>query len=210
MTYIVLEGIDGSGTTTQAQLLQLRLQQELQKDFPDRNILRVKEPTDSAIGKLTREYFEGKHGALPNWRTMLHLFQADRELFVSQVLLPALDAGDIVISDRCWISTFVYQSTSQELEEGTGADALSLVHKCVEHLPQPDKLLVIDLPLEVALERRRARNPELANSDHYERDGSFMVIAHRKYLAIEGIHIDGDQTAAKVSDEVFSAVLSST
>ena len=79
MPYIIFEGIDGSGTTTQSKHLAEKLK-ELGRD-----VLWTCEPTTGFVGKFVREVFEKKHGPLPSWRVMLYLFQADRELHYQMI-----------------------------------------------------------------------------------------------------------------------------
>ncbi len=98
-TFIVLEGPDGSGTTTHAALLA----KNLQKNGID--TLLTQEPTNGPIGVFARQ--ELKEWSLPPSALQL-LFTADRAWHVETVLLPALEAGKTVISDRYSLSTVIY------------------------------------------------------------------------------------------------------
>jgi len=100
--FVVLEGIDGSGSTTIAN----RLWQELTHlDIP---AVLTKEPSNGPIGKLARAALLGEFPL--DRRAMLGLFVADRWWHVDNVIKPALDRGDWVVCDRYFPSTIVYQS----------------------------------------------------------------------------------------------------
>lgn len=98
--FIVLEGPDGSGTTTHTKLLAERLRKE------GHDVLLTAEPTDSAIGKFIREQLKLK--TIPSASALQLLFCADRAAHIETVIKPALAAGKTVVSDRYVISTLVY------------------------------------------------------------------------------------------------------
>jgi dTMP kinase len=99
-TFIVLEGPDGSGTTTHSKLLAEKLRAE------GRDVVLTAEPTDSAIGKFIREQLAKKTIDSPS--ALQLLFCADRAAHIETVIKPALAAGKTVISDRYVISTLIY------------------------------------------------------------------------------------------------------
>lgn len=203
MKYIVLEGIDGSGTTTHAKLLTDRLQAGAHE------VVHMHEPTDGPIGKLTREFFEGKHGDLPGWRTMFHLFQADREQLIPTIK-KHLSENRIVVSDRNFLSTMIYQSTSAEAEEGRPeAETSSFVWSCNVETPLPDLTIILEVPFEVALSRRRSRAVTAITEDHFERRDEYMRKVHAKYAGVEGpsiCRVDANRSKEEVCEEVFSLV----
>ena len=100
MPYIIFEGIDGSGTTTQSKRL-------VDKFIGlGRETLWTCEPTTGFIGEFVRSVFEKKHGPLPSWRVMLMLFQADRELHYQMIeKWFAEHPRGFVVSDRSWLSS---------------------------------------------------------------------------------------------------------
>jgi dTMP kinase len=200
MTYIAIEGIDGSGTTTQA----ARLVERLSQDSP---VLQIHEPTDSPIGKLVREFFEAKHGELPPWRTMMHLFQADRELLMSQVVEPAIAEGKHVVSDRCWLSTLVYQTVSAEQSGDDRSETASLITLLNKHIRYPDLIIILEIPFERALERRRSRAVTAVTEDHFERREAFMRKVHKEYSNAVGpriVRIDADRSIEDTEKAIFS------
>ncbi len=135
--FIVLEGPDGSGTTTHSKILAdtLRARGE--------DVLLTAEPTDSTIGKFIREQLKAKTIESPS--ALQLLFCADRAWHIEKVIKPALAAGKTVISDRYVISTLIYG-------EALGLDAEWLLRVNTPFL-EPD-IMIIALPkLHVCLER---------------------------------------------------------
>lgn len=186
MPLIVFEGIDGSGTTTQSKRLAAS---KVSAQW-------ICQPTQGVVGCFVREVFNGKYGPLLPWRTMLHLFQADREMHVKDIRR-WLSEGRYVVSDRYWLSTMCYQTVSAAEEDGAADAAADLIESVNVHLPQPDVTLVLDVSVEEALRRK---NEEL---DHYEQK-DFLEKVRQNYLRVGGVRrID---TMGKSEDEVFELV----
>lgn len=139
--FIVLEGPDGSGTTTHSKLLA----ETLRKAGED--VLLTAEPTDSTIGKFIREELKSKSVESPS--ALQLLFCADRAWHIEKVIKPALAAGKVVISDRYVISTLVYG-------EALGLDPDWLLQVNTPFL-EPDVLIFAMPPLHVCLERIKKR-----------------------------------------------------
>ncbi len=139
--FLVLEGIDGSGTTTQGILLA--------KWFAARDIrtLSTREPTDGPIGLLLREVLCGKHKI--DQDTLAMLFAADRKDHVVKEIQPALERGWIVISDRYYHSTLAYQGFMR------GEDRIRFVRDLhqVAEIPIPDLTIILDVPPLIGIER---------------------------------------------------------
>lgn len=135
--FIVLEGPDGSGTTTHSALLAetLRAQGE--------DVVLTAEPTASPIGKFIREQLQAKTIESPS--ALQLLFCADRAWHIEKVIKPALAAGKTVISDRYVISTLIYG-------EALGLDPDWLVRVNTPFL-EPDTMIIALPPLHVCLER---------------------------------------------------------
>ena len=133
--YICLEGIDGSGKSTQILLLEKWL-----KDCGF-EVMRVFEPTDSNIGTLIRKMLRDPGATGENFqKTLALLFAADRMVLMDKIKA-AEDSGKIVISDRCFYSSIVYQNDPSWLYE---------LNKFVR---VPDITILLDLDVNVALER---------------------------------------------------------
>ncbi len=135
--FIVLEGPDGSGTTTHSKLLAETLRARGEE------VVLTAEPTESHIGKFIREQLQSKTIESPS--ALQLLFCADRALHIEKVIKPALAAGKTVISDRYVISTLVYG-------EALGLDPDWLLHVNTPFL-EPDVMIIALPPLHVCLER---------------------------------------------------------
>lgn len=143
--FIVLEGIDGSGTTTQTERLAAHLRRR------GRRALATREPSAGPVGLLLREILLGRHrapgGAPFDGGAMALLFAADRRDHLHREIEPALAAGTDVVSDRYHLSSLAYQM--EEAEQGW-------VATLARGIRAPDLTVLVDLPVEVAAERRRA------------------------------------------------------
>lgn len=131
--YYVLEGIDGSGKTTQA-------------DRYPGCVMRVTEPDEhNPVGRLLRKIL--KSGEHPNAHAAL--FLADRLILQHETVGPLLERGHTVVSDRCFLSTLVYQQENWPLEY------LFSLHRA---LPiKPDHLIILDLEPEESQKRINTR-----------------------------------------------------
>ena len=151
--FIVLEGIDGAGTTTQTHRLVERLRAETK--LP---VKVTREPSDGPIGALVRQVLTGRivslGGRAPGWATMALLFAADRMDHVESEIEPFLGQGGIVVSDRYDASSLAYQSVSS----GRGGEkAVEWIRQLNRHALRPDLTVVIDLPSDLAAARREVR-----------------------------------------------------
>jgi dTMP kinase len=145
--FIVLEGIDGSGTTTQLGLLERHLVGRGRRVHPTR------EPSHGPVGRLLREILLGGHanpdGTPTDGLAVALLFAADRRDHLRREIDPALAAGVDVISDRYLLSSLAYQAQEAEREWVAGL---------ARDLRPPDLTLLLDLPSETAAARRRDAN----------------------------------------------------
>lgn len=140
--FLVLEGIDGAGTTTQRGRLHAWLTQLGYPAHP------TAEPSGGPIGRLIRQFLGSLDEPLEP-RAMALLFAADRRDHIVREIRPQLDAGAVVLSDRYVLSSLAYQTTAgvpREVVAQANADIL-----------KPDLTLYFDLPVDVAAERRARR-----------------------------------------------------
>lgn len=142
--FIVFEGIDGAGKSTQCRLLLERLIAEGHTVHFDR------EPSDGIYGRQVRE--SATTGRLSPEQE-LELFHKDRKQHVDELILPAKARGEVVILDRYYFSTMAYQGQR-------GFDPQSLREQNEAFAPQPDLLFILDLPVEVSIQRIGARGEE--------------------------------------------------
>lgn len=190
--FIVLEGPDGSGTTTHSRILAETLRKE------GLDVVLTAEPTNSPIGKFIREQLKAKSIESPS--ALQLLFCADRAWHIEKVIKPALAAGKTVISDRYVISTLIYG-------EALGLDPdwlLSVNTPFVE----PDIMMIALPPLHVCLERinKRAQLDVFENTrfqkkiyDLYEKAGAEDPSAHV---------IDTSGTTDEAAAKILAAVRS--
>lgn len=188
--FIVLEGIDGSGTTTQCRALAEALRSR------GHVVLPTHEPSDRSIGRLTRERLSASGPRLEP-RALALLFAADRLDHVAAQIEPALSRGEIVLCDRYVVSSWVYQSLQ------CPPDWVRAINR---HAPWPDLTLWIDLPVEEAqtrLHRRSASEGTPAEIFDAERLQRRIAEGYREALSdpsLPGIaRIDGLQSSAEIT-----------
>ena len=193
--FLVVEGIDGAGTTTQAK----RLCDSLQSEGIACHLTR--EPSDGPIGKLLREILSGAHK--PNDATSLGLlFAADRADHLQREIEPALAAGKVLISDRYYHSSLAYQGS----EEDRGWIATLNMRARV-----PDHTFFLKVDPEVAAQRRADddRSEEIFDKLETQKRvaaGYQAVIADRQ--ASEPIEtIDGHLPLDEISARMLATAL---
>ena len=135
--FIVLEGIDGTGKSTQAALLADWFRAR------GREVVASREPTDGPWGQKIRA--TALTGRLSP-EEELDLFLKDRREHVEELITPALAAGKVVILDRYYFSTMAYQGSR-------GFDPLEIRRRNEAFAPQPDLLFILDLDVDSALAR---------------------------------------------------------
>ena len=154
--FVVIEGIDGSGTTTQAE----RLVQRLVKEGKPARV--TAEPSNGPIGGLVRQVLLGRivgaGGLAPGWATMALLFAADRMDHVESQIDPFLESGGVIISDRYDASSLAYQSVmSGRGGKDGGKEAVEWIRTLNRYPRRPDLTIVLDVSPSLAASRREAR-----------------------------------------------------
>ena len=136
---LALEGVDGCGKSTQAELLATALRER------GLEVVLTCEPTDSPLGRQIREYFQGSERYL-SAKEELNLFMADRREHVAEVIDPALAEGKIVICDRYYYSSVAYQGA-------LGLDPDRILAQNEVMAVRPDLTVILTLPVAQALAR---------------------------------------------------------
>ena len=197
--FIVLEGIDGAGTTTQTERLVAHLRRR------GRAAHGTREPSAGPVGRLLREMLAGGHAPAPGQRvagdTMALLFAADRRDHLDREIEPMLRAGSDVVSDRYLLSSLAYQ--------GEEADRL-WVRQLARDLRDPDLTILLEVPIAVAAERRaRAGRPV----ERYDADSYLAKVAfnYRELAAVEGdegdvVVLDGTASVDHVAEAIAGIV----
>jgi len=199
---VVIEGIDGAGTTTQARLLASALERA------GHPVLLTYEPTDSPVGKLIRDCLSGKlrtpEGPYhPDERTLCLLFAADR-MDHSRLIESSLAQGRWVVCDRYVLSSLAYQSLDPRLET-------RWVVKVNEGCAKPDLTILLEVPPEDCLSRLAARR---GTPTQYETAPKLERI-HRNYLKVLPLYrrrfgeverVDGTPPAAQVHRAIWDVL----
>lgn len=189
--FVVIEGLDGAGTTTQVALLARALTGR------GADVVTTREPTDGTIGRAIRSVLRAESGA-PSPKSLPWLFAADRADHLERVVEPALARGAVVISDRYYHSSLAYQSAALGLEE---------VWLLNRHFRAPDLTVLIEVPVSVALDRIAARGPDREIFE-YRSKLSQVTSAYRDVAALlrdRGQHIttvDGDRAPDVVATQI--------
>jgi len=159
--FITFEGIDGCGKTTIMKRTAAFLKE---KGF---DVLCTQEPGGSELGsKLRRLLLDTPKGAIDDHTETL-LYAADRSLHVSQVILPALAQGKVVLCDRYLDSSYAYQGSGRKIP----MEQIRLLNEFAVQGLQPDMTVLLDLPVAVALRRlgKQKDRIEQENIDFFER-----------------------------------------
>jgi dTMP kinase len=157
---IIFEGTDGTGKSTQLQLLSRFLQN---KGYP---VITTREPTEGQYGQKIRELYVNRSKYSQDEE--LELFLADRREHVQELLLPALEQGKIVLCDRYFLSTAAYQGARGFDPE----EILQLNH----FAPDPDLALLFQVPLDTGLTRITSGRGDVLN-DFEQRQSLEQVAA---------------------------------
>lgn len=185
---VAIEGIDGAGKTTLAQ----RLANQLSSGGAP--VTYSKEPTNGPFGAQLRA--SAASGRLTPDEE-LRLLLLDREQHVQQLIRPALDRGEVVVLDRYFFSTAAYQGA-----EGLDVPTLLTVNRAFA--PEPDLLLVLDVPPETGLARVRARGDK---PNHFETVGN-LTRCREIFLALPTAQVvDASRTPGEVFSDALGRVL---
>lgn len=140
--FITFEGIEGSGKTTHADLLYQYLLKQKYK------VLLAREPGATNLGEQIREVLlSPKSNIVPKAEALL--YSASRAQYVSEVILPALNQGKIVISDRYIDSSLAYQGFGRNLK----VEDLTYINKWASQEIEPDLTILLNLPAHEGLKR---------------------------------------------------------
>ena len=194
--FVVLEGLDGAGTTTQLRLLSERLTREGTPHWA------TWEPTDGTMGKMLRAILAGEVKAHP--RTIALLYAADRSEHVSAPLT-GIEArtrrGELVISDRYLFSSLAYQGTENGYE---------YVRTLNSGFPLPQLLVFLDTPVEVCQERLASRrSAELYDGAGFQTRVREAYVAAIERYASSGMQVcllDGDRPAGLIHGDIWKIV----
>jgi dTMP kinase len=146
--FITFEGPDGSGKSTQINLVVDHLSRRGYR------VLCTREPGGTAIGNQIRQVLHDVNNTEMSARAEILLYSASRAQLVEQVILPHLAQGGIVLCDRYADSTYAYQGYGRQLD----FDTLRLITNFATQSLKPNLTVYLDLPVEEGLRRKSAAN----------------------------------------------------
>ncbi len=188
--FVVVDGVDGCGKTTQAARLADSLGVE--------SNLRLREPGSTPLGEGLRALLVSRdHETDAGVETLM--FAAARRQMLKELVAPALQAGKTVVCERFHPSTYSYQAVAGELDE----DAVLGLLSGWAGSPKPDLILLLDIHVEEAARRRGAATDRIeAKGLDYQRR---VAEGYRKYAQLDpaAVLIDGNLSL----DEVHEAML---
>ncbi len=190
---IAIEGIDGSGKTTQCLLLYDALRKK------NCDVLLSHEPTEGKIGEKIRNLLK-KNSDIKS-QEVYELFVRDRMEHVNEKIEPALKEGKIVIIDRYFISTIAYQGAS-------GIPIAKIINNHEKFAPMPDLVIILDIPVDEAIKRLSNKRKDL-----FEKNIDFLqkvreiYLNMKKFLNTNIIIIDASRSIMDVHKEILYYVM---
>lgn len=200
--FIALEGIDGSGKSTQSKILAERFVKE------GYTVFSTFEPSNGKVGILLRNILKGDIKA--DERTIAGLFVADRlDHLLNQEngIVKKLEEGHLVITDRYYFSSYAYNGTHINMDWVINANSLSA------DILRPNLNIFIDLDPELSLERLRKNRESL---EIYETLENLKAVRAKYFEAFDLLKdkenvviVDGNQSLEQISDDIWETVRSS-
>jgi dTMP kinase len=202
--FITFEGSEGCGKSTQVTRLASRLEQA------GLRVLVTREPGGTAIGEKIRDLLQFAPESLAMTpETELLLFEASRSQLVRETIRPALEQGSVVISDRFFDSTTVYQGVARKLEP----DIVATLNDFAAGPDRPDLTIVLDVDGATARARMLRRVRPAGTVDRMEQEPlefyervreGYRDLARREPARIR--LLDGSQSADEVESEIWREV----
>ena len=195
--FIVFEGIDGAGTTTQIKLLAEKLGQE--------KVWQTAEPTDKETGKFLRKMLKGDFAV--SEKTASYLFAADRceHIFGKNGILEQTEKGKIVLSDRYFFSSLAYQSVT------CGKELPELLNS---PFPLPEILFYFKIDPEISLSRVESRGEAkeiYEKIDFQKKTAALYDAVMQEYKGAKGvgmkmIEVDASKSIQEISEFIYKSI----
>jgi dTMP kinase len=193
--FLVLDGPDGSGKTTQIARLAAKLRER------GENVLVLREPGATPMGEAVRDLLLHADVDITPLAEML-LYQAARAHLVETVIRPALDAGQTVLLDRYWYSTAAYQGHGL----GIDPDEIRRVSAVATKGLEPLRLILLDVPADIGLSRLKGKRDRVeGRSIEYHKRVRDGFLAEAKRLGGKAIVVDASRDEESVARDVQRA-----
>ena len=196
--FIAIEGPDGSGKTSIIQVLRQKLEQD------GLEVVTTREPGGSPIAEQIRQVILDVENHAMDVRTEALLYAASRRQHLVETILPNVQAGKLVISDRFVMSSLAYQGMAR----GIGLDPVWAINQFAIDGQMPDLTLLVDVPAEVGLERIQAAKGQ-RQYDRLDRESlAFHQRVRQTYLDLAQDWadleiLDGQKSIEAVSQECY-------
>ncbi len=195
---IALEGPDGSGKTTQIELLEKYLKES------GYEVVRTREPGGTEISEKIREIILDNDNSNMSYMCEALLYAASRAQLVSEVIKPALKSGKMVICDRFVYSSMVYQGIGR----GLGMERIKSINEAALDGLEADLIFMITIPYEEGLKRKKMqrtldRLENSGNEFHKKVFEGYLDIC-KKYDKIEVI--DGNRNVDEIHKDIISTI----
>ena len=196
--FISFEGIDGCGKSTQADLLRSYLESKGEQ------VELLREPGGTALSEQIREILLNPNNDKMDPSTELILLSASRAQLTREIIIPALERGNVVICDRYADSTLAYQGYGR----GINLEWLEKLNAFATAGLKPDITLLVDLPVDEALNRMQSKS-----FDRIEMEGiEFLDKVRSGYLELTDrfskryFMIDGKETIEEMSKKIINKI----
>ena len=197
--FITVEGMEGAGKSTHLDAIRRRIED---RGF---EVTLTREPGGTPLGESIRELLLDPSNQAMHADTELLLVFAARAEHIARVIRPALESGRWVVSDRFTDASYAYQGGGR----GIAAQRIATLEQWVQGELRPDLTLVLDVPVQVGLQRIGCRG----QSDRFEREGEpFFERIRASYLERARTAparyrvIDGDREPARVAAGIETAL----
>lgn len=189
--FIVIEGLDGSGKTTISKLLYDYLTKKNYK------VLLTSEPTDGPIGRIIKKYLaKSKHKRDHILEALL--FAADRRWHVKEIILPALNKYDYIISDRYVYSSYAYQQSN--------VTPLKWLIEINKDVPKPDIIIFLDVSPDECLRRLRNKGKSLTILEQYD----ILINVYNNYMSLiklfNMMRINAEKQPIRILEDIIQIV----
>ncbi len=201
--FFILEGCEAAGKTTQLRLLEAALRER------GHEVLSSREPGGTAIGDGIRAILlDQSHAGTIQPLTSMLLFNASRRQWMHEIVEPALAAGKIVLGDRSFLSTMVYQSFVEGLDQDFTKEV------CLEAMGGkiPDQIFLLDISIP-EMRRRLTKDADQKTSRYDVQGDEFHAKIREGYLAqidlFPGLieKIDGEAPVGEITDVLLHRIL---